>query len=394
MAPPAQLLSLLRSIIWKDAHSLFALSYSLEGQLAETVRYGLVGVGMMGVEHIHNLAVTPGAVVTAIADPVERSLGPAREALGPKADLVTAFTTGADLARSGLVDCVIVSTPNNTHRQVLEPMFEAGLPILCEKPLATTLEDARWIVEQAERASAPFWTAMEYRYMPPAEAFIGEVHGGRVGRLQMLSIREHRFPFLRKVGDWNRFAANTGGTMVEKCCHFFDLMRLITRSEAVRVYCSGAMDVNHLGESYEGRRPDIIDNSYTTIDFANGVRAMLDLCMFADGAENQEEITAVGDAARLDVLIPSGDIVYSPRVGFRNPKRVERRVVEVDPIALKAGTHHGSTFYEHQRFNAAVRGAGPVEVTARDGLMAVAIGAAAEISAREKRVVEMSELGF
>ncbi|MCA6300983.1 MAG: gfo/Idh/MocA family oxidoreductase, partial [Phenylobacterium sp.] len=55
---------------------------------------------MMGVEHIHNLAVTPGAVVTAIADPVERSLGPAREALGPKADLVTAFETGAELARS------------------------------------------------------------------------------------------------------------------------------------------------------------------------------------------------------------------------------------------------------------------------------------------------------
>ena len=69
-------------------------------------------------------------------------------------------------------------------------------------------------------------------------------------QLQMLSIREHRFPFLPKVGDWNRFSANTGGTMVEKCCHFFDLMRLIVGSEAVRVYCSGAMDVNHLDEVY------------------------------------------------------------------------------------------------------------------------------------------------
>ena len=62
--------------------------------------------------------------------------------------------------------------------------------------------------------------------------------------------------------------------------------------------------------------------------------------------------------------------------------------------ALKAGSHHGSTFYEHQKFNAAVRGVGPVEVTARDGLMAVAIGTAAEISARERRVVELSELGL
>lgn len=365
-----------------------------EGFLPEVVRYGLVGTGMMGVEHLNNLAVTPGAVVTALADPVATSLGWARAALGEHADRAVGFSDSAALAKSGLVDAVIVASPNNTHRQVLEPLFDAGLPILCEKPLATTIEDARWVAERAARSPAPFWTAMEYRYMPPAAEFISEVHGGRVGTLRMLSIREHRFPFLEKVGDWNRFAANTGGTMVEKCCHFFDLMRLITRSEAVRVYCSGAMDVNHLDERYDGRRPDIIDNSFTTVDFANGVRAMLDLCMFADGAENQEEITAVGDSGRLDVLIPSGTVRHSPRVGFRNPKRVETRVVEVDATALKVGTHHGSTFYEHQRFNAAVRGEGPVEVTAKDGLMAVAIGTAAEISAREKRVVEMNELGF
>ena len=362
--------------------------------MGEQVRYGLVGTGMMGVEHLNNLAVTPGAVVTAIADPVETSLGWARTALGDKAAGVKEFASSAELARSGLVDAVIVVSPNYTHRDVLVPLFGEGLAILCEKPLATTIEDARWIVEQADKHDRPFWTAMEYRYMPPAAAFIEEVHGGKIGKLQMLSIREHRFPFLPKVGDWNRFSRNTGGTMVEKCCHFFDLMRLIVQSEAVRVYCSGAMDVNHLDERYDGQTPDIIDNSYTTVDFANGVRALLDLSMFADGAENQEEITAVGSEARLDVLIPEGALVYSPRVGFRAPKQVERRVIDTDALALKVGTHHGSTFYEHQKFNAAVRGEGPVEVTARDGLMAVAIGTAAEISAREKRVVEMSELGF
>ena len=79
-------------------------------------------------------------------------------------------------------------------------------------------------------------------------------------------------------------------------------------------------------------------------------------------------------------------------MGFRNPKQVTRRTVEVDAAALAAGSHHGSTFYEHQRLIAAVRGEGPVEVSAYDGLMAVAIGTAAEISAREKRVVEMAEL--
>lgn len=358
------------------------------------MRYGLVGTGMMGVEHINNLAITPGAVVTALADPVPGSLGWAKSALGDRADGVQAFNDVAALAASGLCDAVIVASPNYTHREVLTPLFDAGLHILCEKPIATTIDDARWIADRAAQADRVFWTAMEYRYMPPAADFIADIHGGRIGKLQMLSIREHRFPFLPKVGDWNRFCRNTGGTMVEKCCHFFDLMRLITQAEPVRVYCSGAMDVNHLDEAYDGQRPDIIDNSYTTVDFDNGVRAMLDLSMFADGAENQEEITAVGDKARLDVLIPEGAIVYSPRVGFRNPKQVERRVVDVDPAALAAGSHHGSTFYEHQRFNAAVRGAGPVEVTARDGLIAVAIGAAAELSAREKRAVTMAELGF
>ena len=242
---------------------------------------------MMGVEHIQNLAITPGAELVAIADPVGTSLGWAKAALGERAAGVTEFADGAALAASGLVDAVIVASPNYTHRAVLEPLFDAGLDILCEKPIATTIDDARWIVERAAQAAGVFWTAMEYRYMPPAAEFITQVHAGRTGTLQMLSIREHRFPFLVKVGDWNRFSVNTGGTMVEKCCHFFDLMRLIVGAEAVRVYCSGAMDVNHLDEAYDGKRPDIIDNSYTRVDFANGVRAMLDLSMFAEGAENQ-----------------------------------------------------------------------------------------------------------
>jgi predicted dehydrogenase len=208
----------------------------------------------------------------------------------------------------------------------------------------------------------------------------------------MVSMREHRFPFLPKVGDWNRFARNTGGTMVEKCCHFFDLMRLITRSEAVRVYCSGAMDVNHLDERYGGERPDIIDNSFTVVDFADGTRALLDLCMFAEGAEHQEEISATGDIARLDVLVPPGELVWSPRAPLRAPKRVERELVSVDDAAMAAGSHHGATFHQHEAFAKAVRGEGPVEVTARDGLLAVAIGAAAEISAREGRAVQLREL--
>jgi predicted dehydrogenase len=357
----------------------------------QTIRYGIVGSGMMAIEHIANLALTPGAEVTALADPVESSLDRAAAAVGHD---VARFADAAALAASGLCDAVVVASPNFTHAEVLRPLMAANLHILCEKPLATTVADARAVAEAVKSYKPVFWTAMEYRFMPPVTEYVRQIHDGRIGRLQMLAIREHRFPFLVKVGDWNRFSVNTGGTMVEKCCHFFDLMRLIVGAEPVRVFCSGAMDVNHQDERYDGKKPDIIDNSFTTVDFSNGVRAMLDLCMFADGAEQQEEITAAGDTARLDCFIPAGELVHSPRVGFMNAKRATREIVHTDAAALAAGQHHGSTFYQHQHFAAAVRGEGPIIVTADDGLRAVAMGAAAEISAREHRVVTMAELGI
>jgi myo-inositol 2-dehydrogenase/D-chiro-inositol 1-dehydrogenase len=120
---------------------------------------------------------------------------------------------------------------------------------------------------------------------------------------------------------------------------------------------------------------------------------MLDLCMFAEGEEQQEAVAAVGDKAKLEVTIPSGDLVFSPRVPLRAPKEVRRTNVPVDEAALKAGSHHGATFYQLGAFLDAVHGRGPVQVTAEDGLIAVIMGTAAEISAREKRVVRIDELG-
>lgn len=55
------------------------------------------------------------------------------------------------------------------------------------------------------------------------------------------------------MNNWNRFNVNSGGTLVEKCCHFFDLMRLFAGANPVRVMASGAIDVNHRDEIYDGK---------------------------------------------------------------------------------------------------------------------------------------------
>ena len=363
--------------------------------MTRKIRYGLIGTGMMGAEHIMNLKLMPEAEIVAISDPTPSSLDWAKAVLGPDlAAGVTAFGSHKELLAQGRVDAVVISSPNYTHAAILDDVFGTDVHVLCEKPLATTLADAQRVAAAAQKHKGLFWVAMEYRYMPPAAALIARVHGGAIGTLRMLAIREHRFPFLKKVGDWNRFARNTGGTMVEKCCHFFDLMRLIVRSEPVRVYCSGAIDVNHRDERYDGQVPDIIDNAYAVVDFANGVRAMLDLCMFAEGSRNQEEIAATGDTAKLEVFIPDGTLVFSPRVPLGARKQVVSEHIAVDSVALNAGTHHGATYFQHRRFLDAILNGRPAEVTAEDGFRAVAMGYAAELSAREGRAVSMASLGI
>jgi predicted dehydrogenase len=364
------------------------------------LRYGLIGAGMMGREHVRNIALLKGATVAAISDPDvgsrNRSARAVQDAFGKPPAI---FRSHRDLLDKGQVDALVVASPNDTHRDILRDIFAArpALPVLVEKPVCTSEKDCAWLQTAGAAHRAPIWVAMEYRYMPPVQELMKVIAKGKTGPLTMLAIREHRFPFLAKVGDWNRFNARTGGTLVEKCCHFFDLMRLILEDEPVRVFASGAADVNHRDEAYDGRTPDILDNAYVVVDFRSGKRALLDLCMFAEGSYWQEIITATGAKGRAEVFIPGparfwpggterhAEIEISPR----RPKGPVRRAVHVDETILRAGDHHGSTFYQHLGFQRAVTKGAAVEVTLEDGLKAVRIGLAAEKSARTGKAIAL-----
>jgi predicted dehydrogenase len=276
------------------------------------------------------------------------------------------------------------------------------LPLLLEKPACTTLQEVRALAELRTAYHAPIWIAMEYRYMPPVARLIDEVHSTQhTGPVTMISIREHRFPFLVKVGDWNRFNRYTGGTLVEKCCHFFDLMRHMTQSEPTRIYASASVANNHRHERYAEGTPDIIDNAYVIVDFANGQRALLELCMFAEGARYQEEISVVGSHGKIECFVPGPGRFWPEHLGEppvpkvvispREPKGPRELDLPVDPVALAAGDHNGSTLYQHQRFQAVVRGQGQVEVELSDGLKAVLMGLAAQESARTGQAIDLTQ---
>ena len=279
----------------------------------EAVRYGVIGTGMMGVEHISNLLAIDGVEVTALADPDERSLDQAHHAVGTDAR-VARFVDHRDLISSGACDAVVIATPNHTHHDVLLDVLASPLHVLVEKPLCTTVGDCQDVVEAAAGGPAGrvVWMGLEYRYMPPTQRLLAEVRGGTVGDVKMVAVREHRFPFLHKVGNWNRFNRNTGGTLVEKCCHYFDLMNLVVGTRPRRVMASGGQAVNHLDESYDGEVPDIIDNAYVVVEYAGGVRAMLDLCMFAEASRNEQELCVVGDEGKVEALVSEGILRVGP----------------------------------------------------------------------------------
>ena len=375
------------------------------------IRYGLIGSGMMGQEHIRNVALIEGVEIAALADPDEAMRQAALALQGGTARAVADYR---DLLLADACDAYIVCSPNHVHHATLRDLLPLDKPVLCEKPLCTTVDDCRDIVRLQDSRNAPLWVAMEYRFIPAFQRLLAEVGKGTVGPPVAMSIREHRYPFLDKVGAWNRFNRTSGGTLVEKCCHFWDLMRLVLKSDPVRVYASGAQDVNHRDERVGGETPDVIDNAFVVVDFANGTRGMLDLCMFAEGSRWQEVISVTGPKARVDACVPGParfaagpprhDDQHDNRHDDRHDSRHDARLtisdraartvrteaVPVDAAILEAGDHHGSTYYQHLRFRDLVAGrTSRPEVSAEDGLWSVIVGAAAEESVRSGAAIDL-----
>ncbi len=374
---------------------------------ADEIRYGFIGVGMMGQEHIRNVEALPGATVVAIADPESASLNAAQKLVGDK---VSSYLSTAEMVAKESLDAVVISSPNFTHRSVLEPLWETSLHLLIEKPLCTTVPDCLQVQAAAQQHAGIVWVGLEYRYMPPVQRFLQELgvsHAGTdlpakssTGQVRMLSIREHRYPFLHKVGHWNRFSVNTGGTLVEKCCHFFDLMRVAIPSAPISVMASGGQDVNHLDEQYPEGTPDILDNAFVIVDFENGARACLDLSMFAEGSAFEQELVAVGDLGKVEVKIPgfmelsrgrqAEIIVGSRATGWP----VTSAQIGSEESVRYLGAHHGASYLEHVDFCKAIRNGTEPLVTVTDGLWSVALGAAAQRSLTERRCVTLAEMGL
>ena len=355
----------------------------------DEVRYGIIGCGHMGAQHLLDLQGLDGAVVVAGADPDAGS----RESFRSSADGVVMFDDHVALPESGLCDAVVLVAPNHRHRDVLLDIARYPVHVLAEKPLGITVAECRDVIAAFAGSDRIAWMGLEYRYKPAVERLLEVVRAGDIGEPVMTFIREHRYPFLHKVGAWNRFRRTSGGTLVEKCCHFFDLMNLVAGSPPIGVMASGSQDVNHLDESYGGAVPDIMDNAYVIVEYETRMRAALDLSMFAESGPWEQEIVVTGQLGRVEAFIPIDHATgYGRiRVGKRGQGVVVDEEVQVEHIEHK-GYHSGADYLEHVDFLESIRVGTPAGVTFYEGLWSVAVGQAAQMSIEESRVVALAEI--
>jgi UDP-N-acetylglucosamine 3-dehydrogenase len=184
---------------------------------AESLRFGIIGVGVMGSNHARVLSELPGVELVAIADP-DRSVA---------ADIAAAARCEAVADHNALIalglDAVIVAAPTHLHHSIALDCIEAGVDLLVEKPIAPTVEEGRQIVAAARRRGVKLMVGHVERFNPTVQAIKGAIAGENI-----LSIA------ITRVGPFPPRMSNVG-VVIDLAVHDIDLIRWFTESEIVEV---------------------------------------------------------------------------------------------------------------------------------------------------------------
>jgi myo-inositol 2-dehydrogenase/D-chiro-inositol 1-dehydrogenase len=159
--------------------------------MSNDLRVGVVGAGLMGADHIARITNrTAGAVVSAVIEP-DQGRAQAAAANAPGA---ASFARIEDAIAENAVDAVLIAVPGQFHEPVLVPALEAGLPILCEKPLTPDSESSWRVLELEQKLDKPHIQVGFMRRFDAEYAALRElVASGDSGELMLLRCA-HRNP--------------------------------------------------------------------------------------------------------------------------------------------------------------------------------------------------------
>lgn len=350
------------------------------------LRYALIGTGQMGHGHIGALKHVDGVRLVAAADTCEQSRTRCRETVGPDMPI---YDNHRELLARERPDAVVIATPNCTHADLVCDALASGCHVLSEKPMSSTLEGCNQVLAAVNANDRTYQVGLELRYAGLWQRTRERIAEGAIGRVRQLWCKEFRGPWALKVDQWITQRDKSGGAIVEKDCHHFDLFNWFVGRPARRVSAFGSCDLVYGAERFEGVTPDVLDNAQVIVEYEDDVVASLMLCMYCTG---------YGEGLEIGIIGTDGWIIANTRgpgtlkLCRRESKEGSEESFEL-PEEIRRISHGGAVYFEHLAFrDNIVRHRRPL-TGASAAWWSTVVPLAAERAAAEKRVVDIAEFG-
>lgn len=251
-----------------------------------SLNIGLLGAGWFGREaHLRNLVQLRDVSVIAASSRSQENRDAAVEIVGSQ---LQTFTDWREILKIDAIDAVVISLTNDLHVEATLAALAAGKHVLCEKPLGLTIADCDRVIAAASESQRVLQIGHEMRFQQLYQRMNTIIETGEVGTPRVMWCREYRGPM--RPG-WRSSEAMTGGLLLEKNCHHFDLFNWLLKTPPVRVTAMGGRDVLVDRE--------LLDNAQVIVEFEDSRRAVLEICLFAPTGGDCE-IGVVGDRGRID----------------------------------------------------------------------------------------------
>jgi len=314
-------------------------------------------------------------VIAAVCDNRAERLAEGREIYGEAFGYdISGFDDYRRMYEEAGLDAVYVAGPNHLHRDLSVAAFDAGLHVLCEKPMDTTLAKCDEMIAAARRAGKALGLGMQMRFRKRYHKVRELIEQGRLGTVAMVWCTEYRCQFAA-TKDWVWQKAKSGGAIVEKNCHHYDILNLWVDSRPTTVYATGSIIKHATGA---GGPSDIIDNAWIVNDYECGARAMVGICFLGRPGAHYREFGVQGT---------EGKVFFSHHDAEK--LHVEYNTGEVETYDLSGVPDiRGGVFRD---FVACVKSGDAPFVTGELGRASLLVPLAAEKSIAEKRVVHVDE---
>ncbi len=331
----------------------------------------VVGSGRAGMIHAVNFAKNvPHARLVAMVDPVEETAKNACAELGIR----THYPSHTEALGNKDIDAYVIVSPTKFHRDTVVELADAGKHILCEKPMAMTVDECDDMIAAAERNKIVLQIGFMRRFDSGFMRAKSIVDSGEIGDVVMVRSNT-RGPSIPQP--WMYDIKKSNGPLAEVNSHDIDTLRWYSNSEFATIYAVGG---NYRCPDAKKDYPDFYDNVIVAATFANNVQGMM------DGAQG------VGYAydSRVEILGTKGCVFVG-------------RLRDDAVVTCTADSKHGreplveswrglfkqAYLNEDIAFIDAVRDGTPPKVTGHDGKMAVKVVNAGNLSIVEKRIVTL-----